>query len=100
MKCYVISNYSIDPGMADEYSNYPHQAVKTTIKHGGRVLVATRDSDGMEGSPENITVVLEFHSRADAEHWYASEDYSYIKPLRMNATKAGWLLFADEFKAP
>jgi uncharacterized protein (DUF1330 family) len=97
MKSYVISNYSIDPNKFDNYSKYPPEAVKSTIKYGGRVLVATRDSTAVEGCPENITVVLEFDSRADAERWYASEEYSAVKSLRVDSTKDGWLLLADEF---
>jgi uncharacterized protein (DUF1330 family) len=100
MKSYVIANYSIDPSKADEYSKYPYEAAKTTEKYGGRVLVATRDSRDMEGCPEAITVVLEFDSRFDAERWYASEEYSVIKPLRVDSMKGGWLMFADEFRLP
>ena len=82
MRSYIIANYSIDPSKADEYSKYPSEATKTTIKYGERVLVATRDSKAIEGNPEEIIVVLEFKSRADAERWYASEEYSAIKTLR------------------
>jgi uncharacterized protein (DUF1330 family) len=98
MKSYVIANYSIDPSKADEYSKYPHEAAKTTIKYGGRVLVATRNSNAIEGHPEDITVVLEFNTRADAERWYTSEEYSEIKTLRIDSMKAGWILLADEFR--
>jgi uncharacterized protein (DUF1330 family) len=100
MKSYIIANYSIDPNKADEYAKYPYEAVKTTIKYGGRVLVATKDSNAIEGNPENITVVLEFNSRADAERWYTSEEYSAIKNIRIDSIKAGWLLLADEFRLP
>lgn len=100
MKCYVITNYSIDPSKLDEYSEYPQEATKITTKYGGRILVASQDSQVAEGNPENITVVIEFDSKADAERWYTSEEYVAIKDLRTEATKAGWLIFSDEFKLP
>ena len=50
MKSYVISSYAIDPDEFDKYSKYPSEAVKTTIKYRGRVLVATRDSTAVEGN--------------------------------------------------
>lgn len=100
MKSYIVANYSIDPGKAEAYSKYPNEATKTTIRYSGRVLVATRNSKAIEGSPEEITVVLEFESRADAERWYASKEYSALKTLRIDSMKAGWTLLADEFKLP
>lgn len=100
MKCYVIANYSIDQDKADEYLSYPREATNTTMKYSGRVLVATRSSSTIEGSPENITVVLEFDSREDAMRWYESEEYTKIKPLRVDSMKTGWMLLADEFKLP
>lgn len=100
MKCYVITNYSVDPSKLDEYSEYTQEATKITTKYGGQILVASQDSQIAEGCPENITVVIEFDSKAGAERWYTSEEYVAIKDLRTEATKAGWLIFSDEFKLP
>ncbi|NQZ91515.1 MAG: DUF1330 domain-containing protein [Moritella sp.] len=97
MKCYVITNYSIDPSKLDEYSGYLKEVAKVTAKYGGRILVASQDNQNVEGSPEAITAVIEFDSKENAERWYASKEYTAIKDLRTNATKAGWLIFADEF---
>jgi uncharacterized protein (DUF1330 family) len=100
MKCYVITNYSVDPNKLDVYSGYPHEAANVTTEYGGRILVASQDSQTIEGSPEKITVVIEFDSKADAQRWYASDEYTAIKDFRTNATTAGWLIFSDEFKLP
>ena len=94
----MITNYSIDPDASDVYSGYPQEAAKTTIKYGGRILVASQDSSTIEGNPESITVVIEFDSKADAERWYTSKEYTAIKDLRTKATKIGWLIFTDEFR--
>lgn len=98
MKCYVITNYSIDPSKLEGYSDYPQKASSITTKFGGRLLVASLDSQIVEGSPEEITVVIEFDSKEKAQQWYSSPEYTAIRNLRINATKAGWLIFTDEFK--
>ena len=98
MKCYVITNYSIDPSKLAGYSDYPQKASSITTQFGGRLLVASIDSQVVEGEPEDITVVIEFDSRKLAQKWYSSEEYTAIKEMRINAAKAGWMIFTNEFK--
>lgn len=98
MKSYVITNYSIDPTKLAGYADYPQKAGAITTQFGGRLLVASLDSQVVEGNPEDITVVIEFESKEKAQQWYASEEYTAIKDMRINATKAGWLIFTNEFK--
>ena len=98
MKCYVITNYSIDPTQLAGYADYPQKASAVTTQFGGRLLVASMDSKIVEGNPEEVTVVIEFESKGQAQKWYSSEEYAAIKDLRINATKAGWLIFADQFE--
>tara|TARA_R100001244_G_scaffold130946_5_gene103666 strand:- start:16449 stop:16628 length:180 start_codon:yes stop_codon:yes gene_type:complete len=57
------------------------------------------DNKIVEGNPEEVTVVIEFESKEQAQKWYYSKEYTAIKDLRINATKAGWLIFADQFEA-
>ena len=98
MKCYVITNYSIDPTKLEGYADYPQKASAVTTQFGGHLLVASMESQIVEGDPEEITVVIEFESKEQAQKWYASKEYTAIKDLRINATKAGWLIFADQFE--
>ncbi|MEH6346719.1 MAG: DUF1330 domain-containing protein [Bermanella sp.] len=97
MKCYVITNYSIDQNKLEGYADYPQKASSITTQFGGRLLVASLNSQVVEGAPEDITVVLEFNSRELAERWYSSAEYTAIKNMRINATKAGWMILTDEF---
>jgi len=97
MASYVIANYKItnDEG----YGAYV-SAVGTTIdSHGGKILVAGPDSTPMEGSPELVTVVLEFPSRAALDGWYNSPEYKNIIHLRTDNTE-GYVVFADQFVMP
>lgn len=98
MKCYVITNYSIDPTKLEDYADYPQKASAVTTQFGGCLLVASMDSQIVEGDPEEVTVVIEFESKEQAQKWYASKEYTAIKDLRINATKAGWLIFVDQFE--
>lgn len=99
MKCYVITNYSIDPAKLEGFADYPKKASAVTTQFGGRLLVASMDSQIIEGHPEETIVVIEFESSEQARKWYTSEEYTAIKDLRINATKAGWLIFSDQFEA-
>ena len=98
MKSYVITNYSIDPSKLTGYADYPQKASEITTQYGGKLIVASLDSQVVEGNPEDITVVIEFESKEQAQKWYASQEYTAIKNMRINATKAGWLIFTDEFQ--
>ncbi|RTR33197.1 DUF1330 domain-containing protein [Shewanella atlantica] len=98
MKCYVITNYSVDQNKLDEYLEYTKKATEITTKFGGRLLVASQENQVVEGHPENIIAVIEFDSKEQAQMWYTSEEYTAIKDLRTKVTIAGWLIFSDEFK--
>ncbi len=99
IKCYVITNYSIDPTKLEGDAGYPQKATVVTTQFGDRLLVASMDSKIVEGNPEDVTVVIEFESKGQAQKWYYSEEYTAIKDLPINATKTGWLIFADQFEA-
>ncbi|WP_339617294.1 DUF1330 domain-containing protein [Pseudoalteromonas distincta] len=94
-----MTNYSIDPTKLEGYADYPQKASAVTTQFGGRLLVASMDNKIVEGNPEEVTVVIEFESKEQAQKWYYSKEYTAIKDLRINATKAGWLIFADQFEA-
>nr|WP_278381871.1 DUF1330 domain-containing protein [Pseudoalteromonas distincta] len=89
----------MDPTKLEGYADYPQKASAVTTQFGGRLLVASMDNKIVEGNPEEVTVVIEFESKEQAQKWYYSKEYTAIKDLRINATKAGWLIFADQFEA-
>ncbi len=98
MKCYVIANYSIKEEEKEKYLPYPPAATKTTFQYGGKVLVANIKQTSEEGSPERVTVILEFESREAAESWYNSEEYRKIRHLRTETMTSGWLQIVDGFE--
>jgi uncharacterized protein (DUF1330 family) len=93
MKGYIIVNARIvDQKLLDEYRN----AIGTSVQdHGGRIVVASNDSEVLEGEPEGTrTIVLEFPSVAAARGWYDSPEYAGPKAIRLKAT-AGIALLAE-----
>ena len=73
MSAYFVFNYTITN--PDGYQAYPAAAMPTLGAHGAEVLVADYESEGKEGSPGRVTVVLRFDSKEAALSWYESPEY-------------------------
>lgn len=56
-------------------------------KVGARFLVREIASDVREGEPGDVTVIIEFPSRAAAVEAYESADYQEIAKLRLNSSE-------------
>ena len=97
MAGYVIANYEVTNG--EGYQNYLATVVPTIAAHGGKILVAGSDHDGVEGSPGPVTVVLEFPSKAAARAWYDSPEYQEIVHHRTDNTD-GFLVMTETFQLP
>ena len=97
MPGYVITNYQIVD--REKYGRYPPAVAPTVAGYGGKVLVADHEPAVMEGSPENVIVVIAFPSVEKAKEWYGSPEYEKVKRLRTSTTK-GWLVIANEFAKP
>jgi uncharacterized protein (DUF1330 family) len=85
MKGYIIVNARIvDQKLLDDYRN----AIGASVQdHEGRIIVASNDSEVLEGEPDGRrTVVLEFPSVAAARSWYDSPEYEGPKAIRLQAT--------------
>ncbi len=97
MASYLVANYNVTN--QDGYDAYVAAVVPTIFAHGGKILVAGPGSVGMEGTPGEITVVLEFPTREASEGWYNSPEYREIIHLRIDNTD-GFVVFADGFELP
>jgi uncharacterized protein (DUF1330 family) len=80
MTAYVVANYRVTN--PEGYSEYPALASAAISSHGGEILVADRDSEALDGSPGNVTVVIRFASKEAAMAWYESDEYQKIRFLR------------------
>jgi len=96
---YVLLQFNLDA--PEKFIGYRQHAAPTIQSHGGKVLVAAANADVREGAlPARQVTVIEFPSRAAAEAWYASSEYSDFKHLRHEATSSGSLAFLDGFVPP
>jgi uncharacterized protein (DUF1330 family) len=93
MRAYVIVQVEV----LDQriYDAYRKDVLPTIEAHGGRFLVRGGTFTKLEGEwPYSRTVVIEFPSRAEAEAWYRSPDYTKLLPLRLKASR-GNLIIVD-----
>ena len=97
MASYLVANFKITN--LEGYKAYTAAVVKTILAHGGKILIAGPGSVAVEGSPDPITVVLEFPTREALQGWYDSAEYQEIIHLRSENTE-GSMVFADQFAMP
>ena len=84
MAGYFVANYTI--ANQAEYKEYLAAVGPTLEAHGAENIVVDRDSELLEGSAGQVTVVLRFVTKAAAEAWYESPEYQAIRHLRTDNT--------------
>jgi uncharacterized protein (DUF1330 family) len=85
MAGYFVANYTITN--LGEYKEYLAAVGPTLEAHGAENIVIDRDSELLEGSAGQVTVVLRFATKAAAEAWYESPEYQAIRHLRTDNTE-------------
>jgi uncharacterized protein (DUF1330 family) len=85
MAGYFVANYTITNQA--EYSQYLAAVGPTLEAHGAENIVIDRDSQLLEGSAGQVTVVLRFATTSAAEAWYQSPEYQAIRHLRTDNTE-------------
>jgi uncharacterized protein (DUF1330 family) len=85
MAGYFIANYTITNHA--EYKQYLAAVGPTLHAHGAENIVVDRDSELLEGSAGQVTVVLRFVTKAAAKAWYDSPEYRAIRHLRTDNTE-------------
>ena len=85
MAGYFVANYTItNPAGYKEYL----AAVGPTLEaHGAERIIVDRESELLEGSAGQVTVVLRFATKSAAEAWYESPEYRAIRHLRTDNTE-------------
>ncbi len=84
MAGYFVANYTIT-NLAG-YLEYVAAVGPTLEAHGAESIVIDRDSELLEGSAGQVTVVLRFATKSAAEAWYESPEYQVIRHLRTDNT--------------
>jgi len=85
MAGYFVANYTITNQA--EYTQYLAAVGPILKAHGAENIVVDRDSEPLEGSAGQVTVVLRFASKAAAKAWYESAEYQAILHLRTDNTE-------------
>ena len=85
MAGYFIANYTITNQAG--YKEYLAAVGPILTAHGAENIVIDRDSELLEGSARQVTVVLRFTTKAAAKAWYESPEYRAIRHLRTDNTE-------------
>jgi uncharacterized protein (DUF1330 family) len=85
MAGYFVANYRITNQA--QYKEYLAAVGPSLLAHGAERVIVDRDSDLLEGSAGEVTVVLRFPSKAAAKAWYDSPEYQAIIHLRTDSSE-------------
>ena len=72
----------------DDFKTYAAGVPATVEKYGGHFVVRGGKTEALEGEPPKRIIVMSFESMAAAKRWYASPEYSAIRPIRQRSAKA------------
>jgi uncharacterized protein (DUF1330 family) len=93
---YVIAEVEKDPTKTQDPTasqKYRAEVPKTLMPFGGRILVASRKVQTVEGeASKGFIVVIAFESIEKARGWYYSPAYEAIAPIRQDSTKSRVLI--------
>ena len=85
MAGYFVANYTITNQA--EYKEYVAAVGPILKAHDAENIVIDRDSELLEGSAGQVTIVLRFATKAAAQAWYQSPEYQAIRHLRTDNTE-------------
>lgn len=85
MAGYFIANYTITDQAG--YREYLAAVGPTLHAHGAEAIVVDRDSELLEGSAGQVSVVLKFATKDAARAWYESPEYVAIRHLRTDSSE-------------
>jgi uncharacterized protein (DUF1330 family) len=92
MPAYLIANYTVTN--PDGYAEYPPAVAPTLEPFGGELVVADFASEGVEGAPAPVSIVVRFPDRESLKNWYHSDAYQAVIGLRKDNSE-GFVAFTD-----
>jgi len=79
---------------------YVPQAIPFIAKYDGEVVVASPDSEPLQGNPEQGVVVLRFPSEQAVRDFVNDPGYQPVKKIRQAVTTNANAVLAPEFQMP
>ena len=73
-----------DVAMGDDITEYLQRIDSTLTPFEGRFIIHGGLPDVREGQWSGDLIILRFPTSAAAQHWYTSDAYQAIAPLRIN----------------
>ena len=79
---------------------YVPQVIPFIAKHGGKVIVASAESEPVQGNPEKGVVVIRFPSEEAVRDFINDPEYQPVKEIRNELTTNANAVLAPEFQMP
>lgn len=99
MAAYFILTQTVTDQMAYSQQYIPG-VLPFLAKHGAEVLVASFETEALQGEPADGAVVLRFPSEQAVRNFVNDPDYRPLKELRLNITRNANAVLAPEFEWP
>ena len=99
MSAYFILTHTI-ANLETYQSEYVPQVLPFIAKYDGEIVVASPDSEPLQGNPEKGVVVLRFPSEEAVRGFVNDPEYQPAKQLRISLTTNANAVLAPEFKMP
>ena len=81
-------------------AEYVPMVIPFIAKHDGEVVVASFNTESLQGSPEKGVVVLRFPSEEAVRNFVNDPEYQPVKEIRLALTTNGNAVLAPEFRMP
>jgi uncharacterized protein (DUF1330 family) len=99
MTAYFILTHTITD--TDKYrEEYIPQVIRFIAKHDGEVVVASADTEPLQGNPEKGVVVIRFPTEQAVRDFVNDPEYQPVKAIRQALTTNANAVLAPEFQMP
>jgi len=99
MTAYFILTHTITD--LEKYrSEYIPQVLPFIAKYEGEIVVASSETEPLQGNPEKGVVVLRFPSEETVRRFVNDPEYQPAKELRISVTTNANAVLAPEFQMP
>ncbi len=99
MAAYFILTHTITD-IETYRSEYVPQVLPFIAKYDGEIVVASPDTEPLQGNPERGVVVLRFPSEEAVRSFVNDPEYQPAKELRIAVTTGANAVLAPEFQMP
>src|SRR5690606_35312226 len=97
MSAYIIARYNVTN--PEGFAAYQASVRPTFAGHDVEFVAVDANSEAIEGSPPQVTVIMKCPSKEAAKAWYNSEEYKAVKHHRTQNSE-GDMVVVDGFAPP